>query len=176
VKTIPIMKQTRSYKEIDQRKKAMGISFRRLLTWKGSGDQVTQYLGAYVGTVREWIESNWLPAMTWKNYGTLWVVDHIVPLRMFDMFNEEDLKIAWHYKNLMPLLKEDNLKKEGNAFFSFELLFELKDRDFFFKKLYDRVLPEVQWMVKYINSFHRIYSGGEKAALRHIRNERKKSA
>lgn len=173
MKTIPIMKQSRNYKEIDQRKKAMGISFRRLLTWKGSGDQVSQYLGTDTGTVREWIESNWLPAMTWKNYGTIWVVDHIVPLRMFDMFSEDDLKIAWHYKNLMPLMKDDNLKKEGNVFFAFELLHDLKDKDFFFNQLYERILPEVKWMVKYINSFHNKYSAAERAALRHLKTVRK---
>jgi hypothetical protein len=170
------MKQTRNYKEINAKKKAMALSFRRFITLKGGGDQVAEYLGADAGTVREWIQSNWLPTMNWKNYGSVWVIDHIVPLRMFDLFAQEDLKLAWHYKNLMPLLKEDNLKKEGNVFFAFELLHDLKDKDFFFNKLYERILPEVKWMVKYINSFQRIYSGGEKATLRHIRNERKKSA
>lgn len=170
------MDNKRNYKEVDARKKAMGINFRRYLTWKGAGDQLTPYLGTDIAAVREWIEGNWLPCMTWKNYGKVWVVDHIVPLRMFDLFNEEDLKIAWHYKNLMPLLKEDNLKKEGNVFFSFELLHDLKDKDFFFGKLYDRILPEVKWMVKYIDTFHNKYSLSEKAALRHIRAQSKKSA
>lgn len=170
------MEIKRNYKEIDAKKKRMATDFRRFMNWKSAGRQVVEYLGNDIGGVREWIEGNFLPCMNWKNYGTVWVIDHIVPLRMFDLFDEEDLKIAWHYKNLMPLLKDDNLKKEGNAFFSFELLHELKDKDVFFRKLYDRVKPEVQWMAKYITTYQARYNPAEKASLRHIRNITKKTA
>src|SRR5580765_3511668 len=99
--------------------------FRRFLTFKSRGSKILKFTGNDLGGIREWIESNWLKDMNWKNYGTVWVVDHIVPFRKFDLFNEEDLQLCWHYKNLMPLLSEDNLKKQGNIFFCFELLHEL---------------------------------------------------
>lgn len=165
-----------TYKDIDAKKKRMGIDFRRYLTFRGTGRHVTPYLGNDLAGVREWIESNLLPGMNWKNYGSVWVVDHIVPLRMFDLFNEDDLLIVWHYKNLMPLLKADNLKKEGNAFFAFELLHSLKDKDIFFQKLYDRVLPEVTWMLKYLQGYQTKYRRPERATLRHLRDLKKKSA
>lgn len=170
------MNKVLTYKDIDAKKKRMGIDFRRFLTLRGAGRQVLSYLGNDLAGVREWLESNFMPAMNWKNYGTVWVVDHIVPLRMFNVFDETELKLAWHYKNLMPLLKADNLKKEGNVFFSFELLHELRDKDPYFKMLYDRILPEVKWMVKYLQKYHSKYQQAERAPLRHIRELNRKSA
>lgn len=96
------MSQKTSYQEIDSKKKRMSLDFRRFITWRSRGAQVRGYLGADIGEIREWIESNFMPGMTWGNYGSVWVIDHIVPLRMFDLSNVEDLKIVWHYKNLMP--------------------------------------------------------------------------
>jgi hypothetical protein len=128
--------------------------FRNFIKFKSRGTRVLKYLGNDLAGTREWIEGNFMVGMTWENYGSVWVVDHIVPFRMFNLFDENDLKICWHYKNLMPIFDEDNLKKQGNAFFSFELLHELKDKDIFFKKLYERVKPEVEWMLKYIEKYH----------------------
>lgn len=139
----------------DKEKKRQQSSFRNYISWKSRGTVIRDYLGVEVGLLREWVESNFTEGMSWDNYGSVWVVDHIVPLRMFDLFNDEDLKICWHYKNLMPLFTEDNEKKNGNVFFSFELLSSLKDKDIFYEKLYDRVKPEVEWMVKYIETYHR---------------------
>jgi hypothetical protein len=63
-----------------------------------------------------------LPEMNWSNYGQVWVVDHIAPVRLFDFMKNEDLRVVLHYKNLMPLLKEDNLHKEGAIDFSIKIL------------------------------------------------------
>lgn len=162
--------------EKDRAKKRMQLDFRRFITFKGTGKSTRVYLGAEIIEIREWIQSNWLPGMTWENYGQLWVVDHIVPIRMFDVFSQEDMKLCWHYKNLMPLPKDDNLKKEGNAFFSFELLLELKDKDYFYAKLFARVKPEVEWMAKYIKQYHQRYNAAKKAQVRDIKQGQQKTA
>lgn len=135
-------------------KKRQQIAFRRFIRLQGTGNPVRDYLGTDINSVKKWVESHFLEGMTWENYCDVWVTDHIVPLRMFNLFDENDLKICWHYKNLMPLFKEDNLKKEGNVFFAYELLLSLKDKDFFYKKLFERVEPEVHWMVNYLNKYH----------------------
>lgn len=171
-----VNKMKTNYKDIDAKKKRMAVDFRRFLMFRGTGQQVEKYLGNDLAGIREWLEGNFQGGMSWKNYGEVWVVDHIVPLRMFNLFDEKDLQIVWHYKNLMPLLKVDNLKKEGNVFFAFEMLHELKDKDAFFAKLYERILPEVKWMIKYLNTYTQKYRPAEKAALRHIRNLTKKTA
>lgn len=63
-----------------------------------------------------------LIGMNWNNYGSTWVIDHVVPLRLFDFTNDDDLRVCLHYKNTMPLFKEDNLYKEGAIDFSIKIL------------------------------------------------------
>jgi len=148
--------QVSNYPAILREKNKQLQDFRRFMTFKGSGTFVKRYLGSDLAFVREWISSMFTNGMTWDNYGSLWVIDHIVPFRVFDVFNEADLLICWNYRNLMPLLDADNLKKQGNVFFSFELLHERRDKDSIYRHLYDRIKPEVEWMVKYIDNYDKL--------------------
>lgn len=106
-------------------RKRYQMSFRRWLTARSGGGTIAPYIGADLHYVRKWVSDKFLPEMNWNNYGDIWVIDHIVPLRLFDFSNSEDLKVALHYKNIMPLLKEDNLYKEGAIDFSIEILCEV---------------------------------------------------
>ena len=51
--------------------------------------------------------------MTWENYGSVWHIDHIIPLAAFNYTRPEDMdfKKAWSLSNLRPLLAKDNLSK-----------------------------------------------------------------
>jgi len=126
------------------------------MTFKGSGNYIRDYLGADLSFMREWISAMFSDGMTWENYGDVWVIDHIVPFRVFDIFKKEDLVICWNYRNLMPLLSVDNLKKQGNSFFSFELLHDRRNKDEIYKKLYEKIKPEVEWMCRYIDNYDKI--------------------
>lgn len=48
--------------------------------------------------------------MTWDNYGE-WEIDHIHPVNQFDLSNPELQKICFHYLNLRPLWKEENVRR-----------------------------------------------------------------
>lgn len=115
------MRQDVTKKAMSDLKKRYQISFRRWVMGK-SGGTVAPYVGADVSFVREWLSNRFLEGMNWNNYGTTWVVDHIVPVRLFDLTNNDDLRVVWHYKNIMPLFKEDNLYKEGELNFSLLML------------------------------------------------------
>jgi len=58
------------------------------------------------------LESLFLPGMTWENYGYRgWHIDHIMPLKSFDLSDPNQLAKACHYTNLQPLWGVENMKK-----------------------------------------------------------------
>lgn len=60
--------------------------------------------------LKTYIESLWLPDMTWNNYGQ-WEIDHIKPCASFDLSRPDEQKICFHYTNLQPLWAIDNRSK-----------------------------------------------------------------
>lgn len=70
------------------------------------------YLGCTVDIFIKYIESQFQEGMTWENYGQ-WHIDHIIPLIYFDLTKEENLYIAWNYRNLQPLWSSENYSKAG---------------------------------------------------------------
>jgi hypothetical protein len=50
--------------------------------------------------------------MSWDNYGKIWQIDHILPIELFDLTNQEQQKICFNYSNLQPLLISDNTSKQ----------------------------------------------------------------
>ncbi len=56
------------------------------------------------------IESMFKPGMSWVNYGS-WHIDHIKPLALFDLSNNDDVKAAFALSNLQPIWALENLRK-----------------------------------------------------------------
>jgi len=56
--------------------------------------------------------------MTWKNYGSYWCIDHIVPQSAFgyDSFEERSFDLCWSLNNLQPLPLTINAKKGAKVF------------------------------------------------------------
>jgi hypothetical protein len=73
-----------------------------------------ELLGCSIRDLREYLERQFLPDMTWDNYGIHgWHIDHIIPLSYFDLSDSEQQRRAWHYTNLQPLWARDNIKKSN---------------------------------------------------------------
>tara|TARA_B110000285_G_scaffold114874_1_gene130182 strand:+ start:221 stop:976 length:756 start_codon:yes stop_codon:yes gene_type:complete len=50
--------------------------------------------------------------MTWENHGLkTWHIDHIKPLKLFDLTKIKEQKKAFHYKNCSPKWAKENLSK-----------------------------------------------------------------
>jgi 5-methylcytosine-specific restriction endonuclease McrA len=64
---------------------------------------------------REHIFKLFKPDMTFNNHGSVWHLDHIIPLSAlpFDTLEDENFKKAWQYTNLQPLYIKDNLMKHN---------------------------------------------------------------
>jgi hypothetical protein len=71
-------------------------------------------LGCAIPEVREYLERQFQPGMTWNNWSKNgWHIDHIIPLASFDFTDYEQQKQAWHYTNLRPLWSEENMRKHN---------------------------------------------------------------
>jgi len=78
-----------------------------------SGIDLEELMGCTWEFLKEWIESQFYPEMTWENHskknGGMWEIDHIIPFENFNIINEDgsinksELKKCCHYTNLQPL-------------------------------------------------------------------------
>jgi hypothetical protein len=59
----------------------------------------------------KWLEFQFNDEINWNNYGSVWQIDHIIPINMFE-FNDNDEKfICFNWKNLQPLVGTENREK-----------------------------------------------------------------
>lgn len=61
--------------------------------------------------LKKYVEDQFVPGMTWENYGPVWHVDHIRPCASFDFSDPAQQRECFNYKNLQPLFAEHNRKK-----------------------------------------------------------------
>ena len=80
------------------------------------GDKIypsMKYTGCTPNELRMYLESLWLPGMSWENAGQ-WEIDHIRPLASYDLKDQAQYEAAAHYTNLQPLWKEENRRKSDS--------------------------------------------------------------
>ena len=77
------------------------------LNGKSKSSSTLDILGVDIQTYRKWFEWQFKPEMNWSNTE----VDHVRPVRMFDVSKYEELGEAFNWKNTQPLLKHDHQQK-----------------------------------------------------------------
>ena len=88
----------------------------------------TNQLGCSASELREHFETNFLPGMSWNNYGQYtverrtWTADHCVPLRgrvggelVFNPLDREEVAVAASKFNLFPMWGLDNIMKRNRV-------------------------------------------------------------
>jgi hypothetical protein len=83
--------------------------FRKAKTKKEG--RTIEYLGCSMLHARKHIEKQFNRGMHWNNHGTVWHIDHIIPLAEFDLTDPMQRKRANHFTNLQPLSVADNMQK-----------------------------------------------------------------
>jgi hypothetical protein len=79
---------------------------------KNKSQNTMSLLGCSMDVFKLHIESKFIEGMNWENYG-LWHIDHIIPCCSFDLMDENQQQICFHYTNLQPLWAKDNFSKGG---------------------------------------------------------------
>ncbi len=78
-------------------------------------------LGCPLPQFRSYLESKFLPGMSWENRGSVWEIDHIVPFHRVNLSDPEAQRKVCHYTNLRPLFKLDNLVRNRREVLDSEL-------------------------------------------------------
>lgn len=71
----------------------------------GKIKRTEELLGISFNSFKSYIESKFLPTMTWDNYGSLWEIDHIIPCKSFKLIYPAHQIMCFNYRNLQPLFK-----------------------------------------------------------------------
>ena len=64
-------------------------------------------LGIDINTYKCWREFHMTPEMKWSNIE----IGHVKPICLFDVSKDEEVKLAYSWKNTQPLLKNDHRQK-----------------------------------------------------------------
>jgi hypothetical protein len=120
--------KVRSYRKgYTSRRKSRDVGFRirhnissRLRQLVNKHDEAVKYsiidlLGCTIKEFKDHLEAQFQPGMTWENYGVFgWHIDHIVSCWRFDLTDPEQQKRCFHYTNMQPLWREDNMAKRDH--------------------------------------------------------------
>lgn len=141
--------ETEYEKKLKEKKKQQA-AFRRFIRGHQTPIKIREYIGMNWQEVKILLESRMQDSMSWNNYGTHWVVDHVAPFWIFDLKDDSDLKLLWHPDNLLPLIWKDNNHKQGDLRFSILFLSQRKGYSFATERLIERLQKEVEVQDKYL--------------------------
>ena len=81
--------------------------------WRKDGrTKIGAILGCSKPQLIAHIEAQFLPGMSWSNYGRKgWEIDHIKPCASFDLTQHDQVLFCFHYTNLRPLWRADNNRR-----------------------------------------------------------------
>jgi hypothetical protein len=98
--------------ENPQRRIAKNLRHRicKAMLGKTRGVSAVGDLGISIPEFRAYIAGKFTSGMSWDNYGE-WHLDHIKPLKSFDLTDVEQAKAAVHFSNYQPLWALDNQRK-----------------------------------------------------------------
>ena len=86
-------------------------AFYRLRKHRSKGSAIKD-LGCSVAELRDYLEKQFRPGMTWDNWSSSgWHIDHRIPLASAS--NEVELLKLCHFTNLQPMWARDNISKGG---------------------------------------------------------------
>lgn len=116
------LKKGREDARLWQKKQMSDISFRMKKNLRGriyvalkrgiKSESTMSLLGCSIEEFKKHFESLFTEGMSWEKYLEGGIhIDHIKPCKLFDLTNPEEQKTCFHYTNLQPLWKIDNLVK-----------------------------------------------------------------
>jgi hypothetical protein len=69
-------------------------------------DNTENIIGCSIVVLKQWLSYQFDENMNWEN--KTWQIDHVIPVSLFDLKNEYEQKLAFHWTNLQPLYATQN--------------------------------------------------------------------
>lgn len=110
-------------------KKKYQIAMRRLYIDKAPSKEIVNLIGLDKNNFQEYVNKFVLAEMNVEDFGKTWGLDHIVPVELFDLENDEELKCCYSFLNIMPMFNSDNRFKGASIHFSRIKLVSLFDKE-----------------------------------------------
>jgi len=72
-----------------------------------------EFLGCDMEFLKRWLRFNYTSEMVDDNYGTYWIMNHVIPIRLFDIQNnfEQNKKSCYSWFNISSLYSTENMRK-----------------------------------------------------------------
>ena len=88
------------------------IRSRIYIALKNKTEHTIKYLGCSTSEYIKWIGYH-IEDFTLEDFGKKWHVDHVIPLSRFDLEDDDEVFIAFNWRNTMPLSVKENLTKNN---------------------------------------------------------------
>jgi hypothetical protein len=111
---------------------------RELVKGDKKGISWLRWAGYTAQELKEYLEKLFRAGMSWDNYGTYWVIDHIIPRVVFKYISYDSIefRMCWALPNLQPMIRHENEAVK-------------RDRlDYYSEYFYNSKLEEIKQFVK----------------------------
>jgi len=88
--------------------------------WSGLDSKklhTVEYLGCNFQDYKKWL-SGYSPEFTMENRGSVWHIDHVIPVSHFNLDDPDQQMIAFNWRNTAPLSVRENLAKSNRIILS----------------------------------------------------------
>jgi hypothetical protein len=109
------IERQKNYQQTSEGKLKHNIRTRINNAIKRKSNSTFELLGCNINFYIKYLEYFFDDKMSWENYGIYWQIDHIKPLKDFNLENEDEQKTACNWKNTRPLETKLNLAKKHNT-------------------------------------------------------------
>ena len=89
-------------------------------------DKTFDLLGCSHSFFKNWIIHQLYGNMTIENYGSVWQIDHCLPIASFNLLDETDIKKCFGWVNLRPMYSNENNFKKAKIDHRLYLLQQIK--------------------------------------------------
>ena len=111
---VPWNKDTRQPRPASEKiSSAISCAVRRMAKGQKNYTKWQEIVGWGFEDFKKRIGKLFKPGMTWENHGSVWHIDHIIPISAFNIISIGciDFRRCWNLKNLQPLFVKENISK-----------------------------------------------------------------